>query len=600
MRLFDPNVVNALEADELRIFYLLEFTIDSVTYRYTDSDIPLIVNGERFEPKSFRLQNISYSTKKIVDQTTLELDNLDQVLTSSFVGGTPQGSEVKISLAILNSGITTILSSDSYYWNFTNGSLEALSGTEPESGYVVTTRENEGPNGSDAIAVEEATTNILSNPGFENAVLTPWFNRNATYNSATINSESYEGDYSCKIVYLQSGGSGSLHDYAISQQVNSTSNNAFTYSVYLKGKAGVKLGLRITRILDSSGYVWSSDWDVTTTVTATGSWQRLVVVNPEYTGSENTTGFQVRAGLYVNSYTPQVGDYCYIDAAQLEEKSFSTSYVNGPRSGGNLRYNDVLNATAGTISFNLYLEEDTVTPTDASRYIFDTNVAWNGAGQLRLTNRIDGLIFLVLYDTAGSGYVKNFTAATYLAKQTWQHWCIVYDQDDKRLDIYIDGTLATDGAATTWTTISIDSDLWIGNYHGVDSQSSNILINNLLILDYDITEGEIAALANENAMPAITIFEGNLGNWWLDEEKISFTVTNQFSQWNQTTLNRHSPSCRWKKFKGIECGYEGSETWCNRTYARCQALDNTANFGGYRWLPSIVDKNVWWGQIPKS
>ncbi|GAI73202.1 unnamed protein product, partial [marine sediment metagenome] len=49
-----------------------------------------------------------------------------------------------------------------------------------------------------------------------------------------------------------------------------------------------------------------------------------------------------------------------------------------------------------------------------------------------------------------------------------------------------------------------------------------------------------------------------------------------------------------------ECGYGGGETWCDRTYARCVVLANSDNFGGFRWLPSIVDKEVFWGpQAPK-
>jgi hypothetical protein len=52
-------------------------------------------------------------------------------------------------------------------------------------------------------------------------------------------------------------------------------------------------------------------------------------------------------------------------------------------------------------------------------------------------------------------------------------------------------------------------------------------------------------------------------------------------------------------FKGLECGYTGSESKCDRSYARCESLNNTANFGGERWLPSIENANIWWGQTPE-
>jgi len=41
--------------------------------------------------------------------------------------------------------------------------------------------------------------------------------------------------------------------------------------------------------------------------------------------------------------------------------------------------------------------------------------------------------------------------------------------------------------------------------------------------------------------------------------------------------------CNWD-FKSFECAYSGAETQCNRTFKRCEALNNTARFGGYRGL----------------
>lgn len=97
-----------------------------------------------------------------------------------------------------------------------------------------------------------------------------------------------------------------------------------------------------------------------------------------------------------------------------------------------------------------------------------------------------------------------------------------------------------------------------------------------------------------------TLFDGEIDDWSLDESKISISITSILTKWAQKTLSKYSASCRWKKFKGTECTYSGGETWCDRTYVRCTALGNTANFGGFRWLPSIVDKEIWWGRIPAN
>ncbi len=39
--------------------------------------------------------------------------------------------------------------------------------------------------------------------------------------------------------------------------------------------------------------------------------------------------------------------------------------------------------------------------------------------------------------------------------------------------------------------------------------------------------------------------------------------------------------CRYKRFGGSECNYGGSETECDRTFARCIELGNAARFGGF-------------------
>jgi phage-related protein len=43
--------------------------------------------------------------------------------------------------------------------------------------------------------------------------------------------------------------------------------------------------------------------------------------------------------------------------------------------------------------------------------------------------------------------------------------------------------------------------------------------------------------------------------------------------------------CRYEVFKGTACGYSGSETVCDRTFARCIELGNEARFGGQPGIP---------------
>jgi hypothetical protein len=96
------------------------------------------------------------------------------------------------------------------------------------------------------------------------------------------------------------------------------------------------------------------------------------------------------------------------------------------------------------------------------------------------------------------------------------------------------------------------------------------------------------------------VFEGEIDEWELDENEIRIVIGSIFSRWSQYSHGRHSASCRWKKFKGTECGYTGDESWCDRTYTRCNMLDNAANYGGFRFLPDLENKTIWWGPTPKQ
>jgi hypothetical protein len=98
----------------------------------------------------------------------------------------------------------------------------------------------------------------------------------------------------------------------------------------------------------------------------------------------------------------------------------------------------------------------------------------------------------------------------------------------------------------------------------------------------------------------VKLFEGEVDDWELDENEVRITIGSIFSRWSQSSGGKHSASCRWKVFKGTECAYSGSGEWCDRTYNRCVQLENSANFGGFRFLPSLENTTIWWGPTPKQ
>lgn len=94
-------------------------------------------------------------------------------------------------------------------------------------------------------------------------------------------------------------------------------------------------------------------------------------------------------------------------------------------------------------------------------------------------------------------------------------------------------------------------------------------------------------------LASLIIFSGTIDNWDYEPGKMTIMAASIFNRWAQETSALYSESCRWKVFKGIECKYTGEATTCDRTYDMCSnSYGNSDNFGGFRWLPSLVNKKV--------
>ena len=91
------------------------------------------------------------------------------------------------------------------------------------------------------------------------------------------------------------------------------------------------------------------------------------------------------------------------------------------------------------------------------------------------------------------------------------------------------------------------------------------------------------------------IFVGRISGWKvLRDKSVELTIVNEFMLWRKKTLRIAQSSCPWP-FEGVECTYAGVEVWCDQTYERCFILNNKDSFGGFRFLPYIMEKTIWWG-----
>lgn len=88
----------------------------------------------------------------------------------------------------------------------------------------------------------------------------------------------------------------------------------------------------------------------------------------------------------------------------------------------------------------------------------------------------------------------------------------------------------------------------------------------------------------------LVYFDGFLDHWHYVPGKIVITAASILLQHNRNTLSTFSGSCRWRVFKGARCSYAGGGTECDRSYSQCETYQNEINYGGFRWLPSMVTK----------
>lgn len=111
----------------------------------------------------------------------------------------------------------------------------------------------------------------------------------------------------------------------------------------------------------------------------------------------------------------------------------------------------------------------------------------------------------------------------------------------------------------------------------------------------------LAALTDTGAVSGQeAMFVGVVDSAEYNDHKARFNVYNVLIFWKRKTPRRYySPSCQVSDFRDTYCMYSGGEEWCDRSWERCVALSNSINFRGWRWLPALVAKTIFWGRSPK-
>ena len=95
-----------------------------------------------------------------------------------------------------------------------------------------------------------------------------------------------------------------------------------------------------------------------------------------------------------------------------------------------------------------------------------------------------------------------------------------------------------------------------------------------------------------------TVFQGRIDSYNYVPPILTAVIASFHSLWNKRSMEISTPTCR-RNFGQADCGYSGVETWCDRSWSRCESLGNTDRFNGFRFLPGLEDSELWWGQEPK-
>lgn len=78
------------------------------------------------------------------------------------------------------------------------------------------------------------------------------------------------------------------------------------------------------------------------------------------------------------------------------------------------------------------------------------------------------------------------------------------------------------------------------------------------------------------------LYSGRCNNLKLDYEEASMDIETSLGGYEiQAPAMKYRTTCQVRRFKDCRCGYSGEETQCDRTFARCQELENEENFRGF-------------------
>ncbi len=200
----------------------------------------------------------------------------------------------------------------------------------------------------DGVFVEEATTNLITNPGFGTGTT-----KYTTVNGSSVALSSTRALFGTQslavtVAALTAGQASTGYNIASGDAANSTT---YTASCWV----WVPVGMPAVEISAQGAWVTSSVFGATSTVT--GQWQRLSVTFTTTASGSTSTGviYLLAAG------TTTAGQVYWTDSWQLEAKSYATTYCDGSLGTG-YAWTGAANASTSTRAAGVLVEPLSVAP----------------------------------------------------------------------------------------------------------------------------------------------------------------------------------------------------------------------------------------------
>ena len=335
-----------------------------------------------------------------------------------------------------------------------------------------------------AVQTGPTTTNLCTNPSFETNT-TGWTYNDSNASGSMARSAYYSlfGAYSLQL-YNATGGED---DYATFTLAGVAASTAYTITAYVRVTEFVS-GAASNRGLYCYDSANAGATAQATTITAlTDGWVRHSVT---------VTTTASPGSLVVRLYAPR--GRVYWDAIQIEQKAYATGYADGDMP--NHTWSGTAHASTSSRSTMAYLSYPTSGNINAivgtvAAWVYPYSTGVNGT-IFRLTGSTSGYVILRNSGTTleafwGTGAVS---ASVALTANTWQHLAITFD--GATLRVYVNGTLATSGAAVGVT--GLPANMYVGIADGVNGPFPG-LIDDLVILDRAAAADEIRAVYESNA-----------------------------------------------------------------------------------------------------